>query len=123
MTELMSLLALVRLRYRTGKLCALMWALRHLMGRAERLARWRLGCRRTRLEDREGWPKSKARIAIACPKGGEDETLSWICVGDCVSCGGSAGSGPCLRQTLPNAPQRGGSQVFPTVQSTLQDLS
>jgi hypothetical protein len=31
--------ALVRLRYRTRKLRALMWALRHLMGRAERLSR------------------------------------------------------------------------------------
>jgi hypothetical protein len=39
MTDFMSLLALVRLRYRTWKLRALMWALRHLMGQAERLSR------------------------------------------------------------------------------------
>jgi hypothetical protein len=39
MIEFMSLLALVRLRYRTWKLRAYMWVLRRLMGRAERLSR------------------------------------------------------------------------------------
>jgi hypothetical protein len=37
MIGFMSLLARVRLRYRTWKLRAYMWVLRRLMGRAERL--------------------------------------------------------------------------------------
>jgi hypothetical protein len=45
MTEFMSLLALARLRYRTWELRALMWALRHLMGRPERLAARDAACR------------------------------------------------------------------------------
>jgi hypothetical protein len=39
MIDFMSLLALVRLRYRTWKLRALMWILRRLMVRADCLSR------------------------------------------------------------------------------------